>query len=236
MKERPILFSGPMVRAILAGTKTQTRRVVTDATSQGNWRASDLDLSTAWVDHGPSPAGNPGPYLKARPTPEGFRRHDWPADDQIVDRLYPCWFPGDRPWVRESFVLGRALKGGVPRDLVAFFRDGRVHYTTDDCRRNPDAPEGCENWTLKHANKPSIHMPRWASRLTLEITDVRVQRVQEISEEDVAAEGVPRSCEEPDCTCWLDNFRQLWGSINGKRAPWASNPWVWALTFRRVDS
>jgi hypothetical protein len=97
VRERPILFSGAMVRALLDGSKTQTRRVVTDFTSQGNWKPSQCDLTTAWVDPGPSPAGNPGPYLKAHVTAR--------ADDGIVDRIYPRWFPGDRLWVRETWKL-----------------------------------------------------------------------------------------------------------------------------------
>ena len=205
-KERPIIFGAESVRAILAGTTTQTRRIVTDATSQGNWRASDLDLSRAWVDDGPSPAGNPGPYLHAPPTAEALERRGHPPDDGVVDRLYPRWLPGDRLWVREAF---RQAPGSES-----------FHYRAD-----PDEVSGGP-W------RASIHMPRWASRLTLEITEVRVQRLQEISDEDAKAEGRGITW---GGGCFNRSFAGAWDEINGKRAPWASNPWVFALTFRRAE-
>lgn len=226
MPERPILFSGPMVRAILAGTKTQTRRLVTDATTQGNWKASELDLSTAWVDPGPSPVGNPGPYLKARPTRAAMIAHEWPPDDDVMDRLYPRWFPGDRLWVRETWTAPRRATGEHEQD--------RVLYRADSLW------DGCGPGDLGFDWSPSIFMPRWASRLTLEITAVRVQRLQEISDEDAAAEGAalhPGSfplVDGPRRSLHGHAFADLWDAINAKRAPWASNPWVWALTFHRA--
>ena len=231
MSARPIIFGADSVRAIFACTKTQTRRIVTDATSQGNWRASDLDLSRAWVDAGPSPAGNPGPYLHAPPTAKALERRGHPADDAVVDRLYPRWFPGDRLWVREAF---RQSDGSMS-----------VHYRAD-----LDEVSGGP-W------RPSIHMPRWASRLTLEITEVRAQRLQEITEEDARAEGaryyadIPAGPYGDSGTRWSMHddhppntdhcfsnarlaFGRAWNGINVKRAPWANNPWVWALTFERM--
>ncbi len=102
-------------------------------------------------------------------------------------------------------------------------------------------------WQWFNKKLPSIHMPRWASRLTLEITSVMVERLQEITEEDAKKEGVVRSGKNDDCSCHLSNlnyecdykeyrrsFCILWDSINGKKYPWASNPWVWVIEFKRV--
>lgn len=214
MTERPILFSGPMVRAILAGTKTQTRRVVKGAPS---W-ATDAGVS----------------YF----TPEGMQsfrgRH---PEHGPVEKFIRCPYggPGDRLWVRETWQEffsdelpanrrdGRPGRMGIParpdrKSVVAYRADGELAHPRD----------GQANW------RPSIHMPRWASRMTLEVTEVRVQRLQEIGEEDAKAEGIvatlnPRA-----------SFAILWDSINGKGKriephPWESNPWVWAVSFKRAD-
>jgi hypothetical protein len=125
--------------------------------------------------------------------------------------------PGDRLWVRETWG---PCAGGVV-------------YNADDVGSNVVCPDG-GRW------KPTIYMPRWASRIDLEITDVRVQRLQDITDEDAIAEGVRCwECNGPvdgtsenGCGCF--HFAQAWDAINGKRATWSSNPWVWALTFRRV--
>lgn len=183
MKERPILFSAPMVRAIVAGTKTQTRRIVKPGVLEDGW---------------------PIAYAAER---------------------CPYGAPGDRLWVRETW----AKAGEVGDD---------IEYRAD----NPD-PLGAR-W------RPSIHMPRWASRLLLEVTAVRVERLQDISEDDACAEGV----QELDGTldelalyarakkmgeCATDSrvwFAELWDSINGTRAPWASNPFVWVVSFKRTEN
>lgn len=181
MKERPIIFSGPMVRALLAGTKTQTRRV---------YRARPVDNIAA--EHGP---------VWSLPSPYGA--------------------PGDRLWVRETM------------DYSA--EHANFYYAAD--RRGVGeyvyARLVARDW--KPRTVPSIHMPRWASRITLEVTEVRVQRVQDISEEDARAEGVlPAGANPSHYKPARDLFRTLWNDINEDRAPWASNPWVWALTFKRV--
>lgn len=202
MTDRPILFSAPMIRAILRevsapGTgKTQTRRVLK-----------------------PQPAGTP--YHQD----DGSWLDVWPTD------LLPCggysreackairipYAPGDRLWVREAISYDRL---DVDRDGILppwYWADG-----------NPDAGD----WTRP---KPSIHMPRWASRLTLHVTDVRVQRLQDISEDDAQAEGCP--CQGDDDLCGMEAagwFRDLWDSLNAERAPWSSNPWVVAVTFQPV--
>lgn len=188
MKERPILFSGAMVRALFAGTKTQTRRVV-------------------------------------KPQPSTVRDGEpvWPADKRTLRMRFeacPYGEPGDRLWVRETWRVR------VPD------QDGRVlDYRADHTSEDPcDEP-----WS------PSIFMPRSASRITLEITDVRIERLQDITSADAIAEGIETAGEEwrhyldpkGDCLTPRNSYRTLWMSINGPGS-WADNPWVWCLTFRRV--
>jgi hypothetical protein len=199
MKERPILFRAEMVRAILEGPKTQTRRVV-----------KPQPLSVVSAD-GHAPLKE---VISQVPM--------WPMTGPGRDRCCPCPYgvPGDRLWVREGF---------------AYTPKGTPFYRADfDHDKNLSVVGG---W------KPSIHMPRWASRITLEITDVRVQRVQEIGEEDAKAEGVLRlGATSPDLVSGNEgheyriSFVELWDSINATRGfSWENNPWVWALTFRRVE-
>jgi hypothetical protein len=217
--EYPMLFSSEMVRAILAGVKGQTRRYVMPRNSLVNGAGPcmkrdpdficawpNLDFGKAWIDNGPSPAGNPGPYLKV------------PGGDESVQRVYSRIQPGDELWVRETWCQPEP----DDRTSVAYRADmsGCALAEEKAVRR---VVSGCAPW------KPSIHMPRWASRLTLKVTEVRPQRLQDISARDALCEGV----EGP---CILDNFQRLWDSINGERpgCSWADNPWVWAISFRRV--
>lgn len=180
--ERPILFRGPMVRAILQGRKTQTRRVV-----------KNLDLIEDWD------------MLDGRTVDVGFSDEygDW---HKTADAC-PYGQPGDRLWVRECFGL----------------HYGYVYRAT-----NKTAPSG--GW------KPSIHMPRAASRITLEIVSVRVEMVQEITDEDALAEGVTlRGCTRFEGEPVLE-YKYLWDSINSKRGyGWVCNPLVWVIEFRRVQ-
>lgn len=203
VRERPLLMSGPMVRAILDGHKSQTRRVVADRNSEGNYKASQLDLARAWAD---------GSKLKAFLTPEVSARGGF-MPDEIIERLYCRYQVGDRLWVREAFHR-------IP---------GNTRFC---CYR-----ASCENGSEKNYKfTPSIHMPRWASRLTLELTDVRVQRLQEITQADVIAEGCPENGTPLASPEDFDWYRSLWDSLNAKRGyGWNQNPWVWALTFRRVE-
>jgi len=184
-RERPILFSGPMVKAILAGEKTQTRRVITAKGAQS--------LSIAYW----RPAGQP----------ENAGR--WVASDGLPIGHIACPYgaPGDRLWVRETFreadvgVRFRADLGGADVD-----------------------PGG---WT------PSIFMRRRLSRIDLEVTAVRVERLQEITEEDARAEG---SSFMPSAAPGLRyRFHLGWDSLNEKRGyGWAKNPWVWVVSFKRL--
>jgi hypothetical protein len=218
MKERPILFSGPMVRAILEGRKTQTRRVVKSQPSE-DWHPQVGVYAPTMVDrHG-----------EEYPGPDVFG-----ASDECEGRICPHGAPGDHLWVRETFqpLLADGVKyrdsdwktgiGYAPKYIAT---EPRVEYL--DCFNDDELTDRC---------KPSIFMPRWASRITLEITDVRVQRVQEITEEDAEAEGVYSwSDMGPLDICAKPLFSDLWDSINAKRGfGWDVNPWVWALTFKRV--
>ncbi len=232
MTLRPILFSAPMIRALLDGKKTQTRRVLTRRNTYFNglpWpkevRETDCDWSGARVDAGPSPAGNPGPYLHVQ-WPCG-RIYDHGSDEWLAARIYPVAQPGDVLWVRETWWHGdfdftpNQYKGDEPQPAL-FYRASDAHRAVYD-------------W------KPSIHMPRWASRLTLRVTDVRVQRVQQISEADAVSEGAlnwadisPAHAEAQSRLDWAErSFASLWNSINGKRpgCTWEDDPWVIAITF-----
>ncbi len=213
-REHPILFGGPMVRAIIEGRKTQTRRVIKIRDAYVTYP----EKCTAKQIH--------DQLNSAAHLPEGEAEKataiDW------LTKHSPYGIPNDLLWVRETWI------GSVP---------GGVDYKADDYSYGTDevgAP--LIRW------KPSIHMPRWASRLTLRITDVRVQRLQDISEEDAEAEGLWRGRARrhlwwrnaTECRL-LDPFRNhkeafadLWDSINAKRFPFASNPWVWAITFERT--
>lgn len=237
--ERPILFSAPMIMALLAGAKTQTRRAVTPSRSLVDgrgvraWPFLDFD-GTEWVDQGPSPAGNPGPYLKVANV-DGERRH----------RVYPRYQVGELRWVQETHAF-EACEGPDGSDA------DRVLYRATET----DPPEGIR-W------RPSIFMPRWASRITLRVTSVRVERVQDISDEDARAEGVkpwgpsqrgvygmtlenvgpvyPAPAAdiiaggESWTTSAARSFRGLWVSINGAES-WESNPFVWVVGFERVEA
>lgn len=210
MTERPILFSDAMVRAILAGTKTQTRRVVVVRGSP---------VSGAFWDHaGWRPSIDEDGAIRFRVGgPGGEEAHGSP------EVRCPYGAPGDRLWVRECFALHHAwdehapTRGGAASKRVWF----RAHHDSGII-------DGIGRW------RPSIHMPRWASRLTLEVTSVRIERVQSITESDARAEGVTPD-ELGDVSHWRA-CRVLWDSINGERpgCSWSANPWVWAVGFRVV--
>lgn len=201
MKSRPILFSSPMVRALLDGSKTQTRRIVKPQPAQV------LPHATT-------------PLIRLRATDETL---------SLWNDACPYGQLGDRLWVRETWA-NIALSGYHP---VYVFR-AEIS--------KPEIWEGVK-W------KPSIHMPRAASRITLEITDVRVERLQDISEPDAIAEGIEWGRHEPKIdmegyrmygAAGITNdsrlsYRTLWDSINGPGS-WNSNPWVWAITFKRLTA
>lgn len=223
---RGIIFSGDSVRAILSGTKTQTRRVVADSNTLGNYKPSECDMSKAWVDPGPSPAGNRGPYLKAPVTVA--------EDPDIIERLYPVYAPGDVLWVKETWcpVDDREHGGEQWIDYRATPRYSAEHPAGWDA-----APEDAE--ALKW--RSPVIMPRRCSRLTLEITEVRVERLTEISAFDCHCEGIRVMSGEShvhapgldgrDDAIYRDAFAREWNALTGKRAPWKDSPWVWVISF-----
>lgn len=178
MKERPILFSGPMVRAILDGQKTQTRRVI-------------------------------------KPQPNGL----WAAPGKTT---CPFGQPGDRLWVRETHYV---------------CSNNETIYRVD----NPPVPIDIK-W------KPSTHMPRRTSRINLEITGIRVEKLQDITEENAIAEGLEKAytgwrdyrsgwVKQHHLSDPVDSFRTLWDSINGRRGyGWGVNPFVWVIKFRMIKA
>lgn len=196
--DRPILFNGAMVRAILSGAKTCTRRAV----------KPQPVISDAWVGGG---------YWQPRADrvgtiPERHCLRDAPM-------ICPHGLVGMRLWVRETWRQAFAKTS---------FSNGFVYKA--------DAPRalGMDEYSDRHRWTPSIHMPREASRITLEITDVRVQRLQDMTTEDHIAEGLSTNLREHDAVMDLrDQWVALWESIYGAGS-WATNPWVWAITFKRV--
>lgn len=210
MTDRPILFSAPMVRALLAGRKTQTRRIVLRPTGHFHADYTDpviVDGRAYWTGHSGS----------RRPIPR-------------------CHAIGDRLWVREAVDLCRGGRTDLPVWSAGYRADGADIDLT--------AP-GLLTWVEGYERRlvPSIHMPRSASRITLDVTDVRVERLHDISEADALAEGVGEY--DGDCPLRTQRlarhqlqFAALWDRINGPGA-WNLNPWVAASTFavhpRNID-
>jgi len=215
IKERPIIFSGEMVKAILDGRKTQTRRVTKPQ---------------------PEEVGDNGGKL-LRVVPTTLLGPGWDAQYELDNPRWLCKCPygqpGDVLWLRESFSFrdyGSIASPDVDKTEIWYWADGDVSYG---------------NWTRP---KPSIHMPRWASRILLDVVSVGVERVQDITEEDVVAEGAI----DDDWLTWREDcaniapagssietprdvFEVLWNKINAKRGfGWAVNPFVWRVEFRRA--
>jgi len=213
MKERPILFSGPMVRAILEGRKTQTRRVV-DFDRVGTTKDYQVERGCFGAD-GFDIIEFGGPQQR-------IIRKPWTADHIKAWLKCPYGQPGDRLWVRETWSQ-------VPEYKPVPYPENcpKVYYRADN-----DRPTWAERpW------RPSMFMYRWASRITLEIVSVRVERLQEISENDAKAEGVKAHL-ELNTDGWrtlVDDYKDLWESINSKSHPWDSNPFVWCIEFRRLQ-
>lgn len=217
MKERPILFSSPMVRALLAGTKTQTRRVVKPQFSAD---AVPAEMG-ATNDRGHQISGHSGMWwCDAEGNPEKSVR-------------CPYGQPGDRLWVRETFDF---LPAGGPDEPQACV----IVYWATGSTEPRSAPESYNPMIYGRAKvRPSIHMPRWASRITLEVTGVRVERLQGISADDAKAEGITEfiggwsetAAEDRSIQAGStpqEGYRHLWDQINGPGS-WDANPWVWEI-------
>lgn len=216
MKERPVIFNGEMVRAILDGRKTQTRRLVPEWQRPKDYPENDDEPHYNWMAVAQSD----------RRWGYGVFGETEEACAKELSTMAPCPFgnAGDRLWVRETFAAFDAdwKHPGKPHDL----KDGpwpNVVYPASVAK----IPDG--------TCRPSIHMPRWASRITLEITAVRVERLNDISEEDAKAEGVAPSQHiiTPPEALYRVGFLKLWQSIYGEES-WGANPWVWVIEFRRV--
>lgn len=267
IKGRPILFNGPMVRAILDGTKTQTRRVVSSRNSDimpslwprlvfdddaipDEWKrqkwAGDGRPKAVWCDPSLRSICNiPADYLHVATRPHP----DDPQDDAglwCVNRLSSMYQPGDRLYVREQYYqrghwekvtgikartrTGRQRWKFIPADDVIRF-DAPTEFRKGRHHKDPE--------TVAWHRRLARFMPRKYSRLTLEITGVRVERLQDISNDDAMAEGFDYELhvgpngedmtDTPICT-----FSAYWDSINAKKHPWSSNPWCWVVEFKRI--
>jgi len=228
---RPILMSAPMVQALLEERKTQTRRIIKpqptgEPRPLHEWSAS---LARACHDHSPDAD-------KLRVHVERLKGRIFPFSDPrggLYSPTCPFGRPGDILWVRENWRVGKQWDTTRPRDLpprhltVMFAAGGSVanqgsgRYELDE-----SYPDTLPDWAGKL--RPGMFLPRWASRLTLRITEVRIERLQDISNEDAEAEGV--RCDHSSWS-FRDHYCELWDRINGQ-CSWSLNEWVWALTFR----
>lgn len=231
-KERPIPFSGPMIRAILDGRKTQTRRVVKpqpvlpDGFTECRWNTNKLLSTTRGVvteTYDPPIKNSEWWYCSTEP----YDYHELddgrriPISRQVGQHQWKCPYgkPGDRLWVREKHWRGSLLDRG---ETLPVIYPGDPDFDDESLR-----VEGYKKY-------PSIHMPRWASRILLEVTDIRVERVQDISIEDCKAEGI-ESASPFDHYGRID-FASLWDSINaGRGYGWDVNPWAWVVDFTVID-
>ena len=206
MKERPILFSAPIVRAILSSTKTQTRRVVKPQPA-GEIRRGEPDFNH-WIDT------------------KYWERQNQKENRGIGTRGFACPYgqPGDRLWVRETwqgplledFETDADPDWHMPSHIHKYQNPAHCVYAAD----GGPAPEYIDlDDNMRNGWRPSIHMPRWASRITLEITGVRVETLGVISHEDALAEGVSS----------IEEYKALWTNINGA---WLPETWVWVLDFK----
>jgi len=219
MKERPILFTGPMVRAILDGSKTQTRRIVKPAPNMAPALSAIENVNGGFFDADSRafecPYGQPGDRLWVRES-WGVVSNDWDANGNLTD-----WTP-DRP---ATAITEMRFGQGYYSGHAIYAADGSYEWAGDD-------DGGGEPRSAWH---PSIHMPRAASRILLEIASVRVERLQDCSDDDARAEG----CSGYETSPFADpvppsgEYRELWESLNGTGS-WDANPWVWVIEFKRV--
>ncbi|HCP6331893.1 TPA: morphogenetic protein [Escherichia coli] len=198
MKERGMIFNAEMVRALLDGRKTQTRRIIKDCTVGRDPISKFIKIGKKFI---------------------GCYPEDVP---ELIRECCPYGVPGDRIWVRETWAR--------------YNIDQNIHDIAYRATTPADWPEE-GRW------RPSIHMPRWASRIVLEITDVRVEQLNAISQEDAQAEGMELTGWRPtysdpdsggEVMTPYDNFAELWSSIYGDES-WKANPWVWVIEFKRVE-
>lgn len=222
MKERPILFSGPMVRAILEGRKTQTRRVVKQQAEYIAYVGKDMrNLLPTW-----GLSGSGGPSLITCPHGQ----------------------PGDRTWVRETCqIYGNWKKNGLTKTGKQKWRFCPHHSHKVIHGRESFEPQPRGKETLGWWTRPNIFMPRWASRILLEVVSVRVERACEADNTSILKEGIQKATKDGDLykygleewpwSDWQLNplaaWRKLWIQINGQQS-WDANPWVWVVEFKQI--
>lgn len=210
MKERPIIFSGEMVRAILDGRKTQTRRVI-----KGGFPNAGA-------------FGGLPPYRPGETSIFG--------DEIWQGPICPYGAVGDRLWVKETWgeskIRDREIADRIRliHHAWRYRADAEVEQVQVFGRHDLKTKAELYKW------RPSIFMPRRASRITLEITEIRVQRLHDISEEDAKAEGVTPEGMPDVFTPYRVQLKKRWNAINGNKHPWESNPWVWAISFKRIEN
>lgn len=213
VRERPILFSGPMVRAILDGRKTQTRRTdaLLDLIKDGQEPPKVAQFGKRWGFLGKLPDADEGSII-----------------------LSPCRYggPGTRLWVRETWATRMFSDEQEPSE------ERRRHYTIYRADSKTVEWDDGHYHDFGHCWRPSIFMPRWACRLVLEVVSVRVERLQGISESDATAEGVEMITSiDHGATDPRAAYKTLWDSLNAKRGHgWATNPWVWCISFKRQET
>ena len=252
-REHGLMMTGPNVLAILERRKTHTRRVCTannsmidgGATGKKLWARLRWGPKPGHVDPGPSPAGNPGPYWKVpmdpAPNEDGT---PGPVGWRTTNRVYPRIRVGDTIWLRETW---QAHPGVIKASAGTKTSPGRVYYKANE------SPGACpQRW------RSPMLMPRWASRISMVVTEVKAERVQDISEYDVEREGIERYrcpecgydvfdaaahldhqlCKGPQIPTLAGQFKQLWESINGKTPgkAWRDNPPVWAYCWEEIKT
>lgn len=223
-REKPVLFSGSLIPPLMDGCKTQTRRLIgLDTLRRSETPGYD------WTWRGQAPVRS---IAQQKRKPGGC----W---QDVRHEKFLSLLPyqvGDVLYVRETCSIGTCLNDPYG---MASFGDG-------DFRMHPSAPEASDRWCRMWKKTPSIHMPKWAARIWLEVTDVRVQRLQDISEEDALAEGCEGGWEPVYYTdgslsrdvYWQgarEAFSKLWDSLSPAGAKWADNPFIAAYTFRKVE-
>ncbi|EPU1052088.1 hypothetical protein ACX9QR_004941 [Klebsiella pneumoniae] len=194
ISERGMIFNAEMVRALLDGRKTQTRRIIKDCTVGRDPISKFIKIGRKFI---------------------GCYPEDVP---ELIRECCPYGVPGDRIWVRETWA-----EAGASAPDLKLYRANYPEHVPSIYENVPPAEE--IRWT------PSIHMPRTASRILLEITDVRVERLRSMSQDDARAEGVIAASGPMEAGL---AFRELWDSIYGEES-WKANPWVWVIEFKRVE-
>ncbi len=225
MKEHPIIFGGPMIKTILEGSKTMTRRPI---------KLKDIDENCKWCH------GKGYEYIDCQNELSGY---DYRRPCRCMMPRCPYGIPGDRLWVRESFWIAEMEGQGIGNQFLVY---------DEEMDKEPHPSKLRPTFDMKWGHNPSIHMPRWASRITLEVTEVRVKKLQQITEEDAKSEGVeimqrppsvgggtqylaPACGDRPSYWEYSAStaFMYLWETIYGKDA-WDNNPWVWVISFKKL--